>query len=402
MSAAAPTEAKEQAKDTVAKAADGLIQLSRMIHGHPELAFEEERASAWCAEALSDGGYVVEPGICGLPTAFSATAGSGPLTVAICAEYDALPEIGHACGHNIIASSAVGAALALAQLADDLAITVRVLGTPAEEGGGGKILMLERGGFDEVNAALMVHPAPNELDRMPCLAVSHFDARFTGKEAHASAYPERGLNAADAITVAQVAIGLLRQHAARHDQVHGIVTYGGAAPNVVPGFAVAKFYVRGETLEALSHWEPRVLRCFEAGALATGTSLEIVPQGPVYSEFRTDEQMAALYRAERRVDRPGRPERVGWRLHRLDRHGQRLARHSLHPSPARNRFPARGESSSRLRRCSHQPGGRSGRSRRRPRNGVDGDRPRLRRAPPGAPRRQGLPAPLTTGAPGTS
>jgi amidohydrolase len=341
MSAAAPTEAKEQAKDTVAKAADGLIQLSRMIHGHPELAFEEERASAWCAEALSDGGYVVEPGICGLPTAFSATAGSGPLTVAICAEYDALPEIGHACGHNIIASSAVGAALALAQLADDLAITVRVLGTPAEEGGGGKILMLERGGFDEVNAALMVHPAPNELDRMPCLAVSHFDARFTGKEAHASAYPERGLNAADAITVAQVAIGLLRQHAARHDQVHGIVTYGGAAPNVVPGFAVAKFYVRGETLEALSHWEPRVLRCFEAGALATGTSLEIVPQGPVYSEFRTDEQMAALYRANAEsIGRAVLSESDGGFTASTDMGNVSLAIPSIHPLLGIDSLPA--------------------------------------------------------------
>jgi amidohydrolase len=197
----------------------------------------------------------------------------------------------------VIASCAVGAALALAQLADDLGITVRVLGTPAEEGGGGKLLMLERGGFDGVNAALMVHPAPSEADRMPCLAVSHFDARYTGKEAHASAYPDRGVNAADAITIAQVAIGLLRQHAAPHDQVHGIVTYGGAAPNIVPGLAVAKFYIRAETLEALQAWEPRVMRCFEAGALATGASLEVLPQGPRYSEFVTDEEILALYRS---------------------------------------------------------------------------------------------------------
>jgi len=232
-----------------------------------------------------------------LATAFAASAGTGPLTVAICAEYDALPEIGHACGHNVIASAAVGAALALASLADDLGITVRVLGTPAEEGGGGKILMMQRGGFDGVNAALMVHPSPSELDRMPCLAVSHFDARYTGKEAHASAFPELGVNAADAITVAQVAIGLLRQHSGRDDQVHGIVTYGGAAPNIVPALAVAKFYVRAETLAALVGWEKRVVRCFEAGALATGATLEIVPQGPRYSEFLTDEEMAALYRS---------------------------------------------------------------------------------------------------------
>ncbi len=296
MSEGATTAAKEQARTTVADKSDRLLALSRMIHGHPELGFEEERASTWCAELLSDHGYAVERGICEMPTALSASAGTGPLTVAICAEYDALPEIGHACGHNVIASSAIGAALALGPLADDLGITVRVLGTPAEEGGGGKILMLERGGFDGVNAALMVHPAPNELDRMPCLAVVHFDVRYTGKEAHASAYPDRGVNAADAITVAQVAIGLLRQHSRPNDQVHGIVTYGGAAPNIVPALAVAKFYVRAETLEALKEWEPRVVRCFEAGAIATGATLEVVPQGPPYSEFLTDEAMAALYR----------------------------------------------------------------------------------------------------------
>jgi len=197
----------------------------------------------------------------------------------------------------VIASAAVGAALGLAPVADDLGITVRVLGTPSEEGGGGKILMMQRGGFDGVNAALMVHPSPVELDHMPCLAVSHFDARYTGKEAHASAFPERGVNAADAITLAQVAIGLLRQHADRGNQVHGIVTYGGAAPNIVPARAVAKYYVRAETLQALEAWEKRVVRCFEAGALGTGASLEIVPQGPRYSEFHTDEAMAAAYRA---------------------------------------------------------------------------------------------------------
>jgi len=294
--AAVTSEAKQQARATIASAADRLLALSRMIHANPELGFEEEQASAWCAEALTDGGYAVEQGICELPTAFAATAGTGPLTVAICAEYDALPGIGHACGHNVIASSAIGAALALAPLADDLGIAVRVLGTPAEEGGGGKILMLQRGGFDGVHAALMVHPAPSEHDRMPCLAVDHFDVRYTGKEAHASAYPDRGINAADAITVAQVAIGLLRQHARPNDQVHGIVTHGGAAPNIVPALAVAKFYVRAETLEALEVWRPRVMKCFEAGALATGATLEVVSQGPPYSEFLTDEALAALYR----------------------------------------------------------------------------------------------------------
>ena len=296
MTAVATAEAKDRAQKTIAAVGERLIELSRQIHDHPELGFEEERASAWCAEALAEAGFAVETGVCELPTAFSASAGTGPLNIAICAEYDALPEVGHACGHNVIASAAIGAGLGLAALADDLGITVRVLGTPAEEGGGGKILMLEGGAFDGVNAALMVHPAPIELDRMPCLAVSHFDVRYKGKEAHASAYPERGINAADAVTIAQVAIGLLRQQSAAHEQVHGIVTYGGAAPNIVPGLATAKFYVRAQTLEAMKSWEPKVLRCFEAGALATGAELEVVLQGPRYSEFSTDEEMATIYR----------------------------------------------------------------------------------------------------------
>jgi amidohydrolase len=293
----AHSPAKEQALAVVRDAEAALVGLSHRIHGTPELGFEEVRSSAWCAEVLDGAGLTVETGVADLPTAFSATAGSGPLTVAICAEYDALPGIGHACGHNVIASAAVGAGMALAPIADDLGITVRVLGTPAEEGGGGKILMMERGAFDGVHAAMMVHPAPNELDRMPCLAVEHYDVVYHGKEAHASAFPHHGINAADAVTVAQVAIGLLRQHAEHSDQVHGIVTLGGMAPNIVPALTRAKYYVRARSLERLTEWSPKVRACFEAGAIATGARLEIEPQGPTYSEFETDEAMAARYQA---------------------------------------------------------------------------------------------------------
>lgn len=280
----------------MAGAADRLVSLSHRIHATPELSFEEERASSWCAEMLEMGGFSVEYGACGLATAFVASVGEGPLEIGICCEYDALPEIGHACGHNVIAASAVGAGLALASVADELGVRVRVLGTPAEEGGGGKILMLARGGFDGLHAAMMVHPHPLELDHMPCIAVSHVDVHYHGRAAHASAYPERGVNAADAITVAQVAIGLLRQHANPGDQVHGIVTRGGVAPNIVPDDTVAKYYLRAPTLAALADWEPRVRRCFEAGALATGCSLDVAPQGPIYSEFRVDDGMRRAYR----------------------------------------------------------------------------------------------------------
>jgi amidohydrolase len=225
-----------------------------------------------------------------------ATAGSGPLVISICAEYDALPGVGHACGHNVIASAAVGAGLALAPLADDLGITVKVMGTPAEEGGGGKILMLERGAFDGCHASMMVHPAPMEQDTMPCLAVSHLEVHYHGKASHASAFPELGINAADAITIAQTSVGLLRQHIEKEARIHGIVTHGGDAPNVTPDHTVSEWLIRHQTLAQLAELEPRVLRCFEAGALATGCTHEIKPVSKPYSEMRDDAGMRVLYR----------------------------------------------------------------------------------------------------------
>jgi len=332
---------KERAATRVQEDGELLVGLSHRIHGEPELAFREVSASAWCAEELDGAGLRVETGVADLPTAFVATAGSGPFVVGICAEYDALPDIGHACGHNIIASSAIGAGRALAALADELGITVKVFGTPAEEGGGGKILMMERGAFDGVNAAMMVHPAPAELDRMPCLAVEHYDVVYRGKEAHASAFPERGINAADALTVAQVAVGLLRQHAEEHDQVHGIVTLGGAAPNIVPAHTEAKYYVRAESLEALERWSPRVKRCFEAGSVATGAMLEFRPQGPTYSEFHTDEAMAALYRSNAEaLGREFPPPRGRTMSGSTDMANVSLAIPSIHPMLGIDSLPA--------------------------------------------------------------
>ncbi len=287
---------KAATEDVVDGARDELVALSHAIHANPELAFEEREASRRVADALAGGGFDVDFGVCDLETAFVATAGTGDLTIGICAEYDALPGIGHACGHNVIAAAAVGAGLGLASVADDLGITVKVLGTPAEEGGGGKILMLDRGAFEGIHASMMVHPAPRESPQMNCLAVSHFDVHYAGKSSHASAAPQRGLNAADALTVAQVSIGLLRQHLRTTDRVHGIVTKGGDAPNIVPESTSGKWYVRATTLEYLERVEARVLKCFEAGALATGCTLEVVPQSPPYSEFRPDEEMVALFR----------------------------------------------------------------------------------------------------------
>ncbi len=289
-------EAKEQARAAVEQISEELVGLSHRIHGKPELAFEEESSSAWCAEMLTGAGFDVEDGVCGLPTAFVATAGSGPLTIAVCAEYDALPGIGHACGHNVIAAAGVGAGLALAQVADDIGITVKVMGTPAEEGGGGKIIMLDGGAFEGVNAAMMVHPSPHELARQEFIASQAMDISYKGKSAHASAYPHEGINAADAVTVAQVAIGLLRQQITAKDRIHGIVTKGGDASNIIPESAGGRWQVRSRTLEDLAVLEPRVKRCFEAGALATGCELSYEPREKPYSEFVFDDDMVELYR----------------------------------------------------------------------------------------------------------
>ncbi|MBI4260132.1 MAG: M20 family metallopeptidase [Actinobacteria bacterium] len=294
MSASEP--AKGDARAAVEAARDRLIDLSHRIHANPELGYEEELASAWTADELERGGFRVERGFGDLPTAFVARAGSGPLEVAICAEYDALPAIGHACGHNVIAAAAVGAGLGLAAVADRVGLAVRVVGTPAEEGGGGKVVLLDRGAFDGVHAAMMVHPAPVDAHRPPIIAVFHFEVRYRGKEAHAAAFPERGVNAADGLVVAQTAIGLLRQHLRPGDRVHGIVTKGGDAPNVVPADARADYMVRASTLQELEDVKARVLRCFEAGALATGAELEVEEKGCVYAEMRHDPDLSSLYR----------------------------------------------------------------------------------------------------------
>lgn len=277
----------------------GLIELSHRIHADPELGFEEEKAARWLCESLDAVGFEVEQGICDLPTAFRATAGSGPLHIGICAEYDSLPGIGHACGHNIIAASAVGAALAAAKVADELGLTISVIGTPAEEVGNasGKILMLERGGFEGIHAAMMVHPAPFDMLRAKIIAASMFEVQCTGKESHASAFPELGVNAADALTIAQTALGLLRQHIRSTDRIHGIVTNGGAAPNVVPAHTSAKYIIRSETLDQLAELRPKVYRCFEAGGLATGAKVQITGGDQPYAEMHHDADMAMLYRA---------------------------------------------------------------------------------------------------------
>jgi len=279
----------------VASRHDDLIALSHRVHAHPETAWEEHRAASWVGEAMAAAGFDVTRQYLDLETAVRATAGSGPFHVALCAEYDALPGLGHACGHNIIAASSVGAALALAAVADDLGLTVTLLGTPAEEGGGGKIVLLERGAFNGVHLALMAHPGPVDVARARPYAVSHLDIAYDGKAAHAAAYPEDGVNAADAFTVAQVAIGLLRQQLPSSTRVHGLVTRSGEAPNAIPQRSEGRWYVRGDSTALMERTRAKVQRCFEAGALATGCDLHVDEPTAPYAEFRTDEDVLDLY-----------------------------------------------------------------------------------------------------------
>ena len=291
-------DAKAGAQERFDQARDELITLSHRIHANPEIGFEEEQAAGWLSETLADAGFSVETGICDLPTAFIARAGSGPLHIGLCAEYDSLPGIGHACGHNIIAAASLGAGIAAAKIADEVGLTVSVIGTPAEEvcDAGGKILLLERGAFKDMHAAMMVHPAPLDVVEFPIIAASMFEVCYHGKEAHASAFPERGINAADALTVAQTAIGLLRQHIRSTDRIHGMITKGGDAPNIIPAHTVAKYIVRANTLADLDEIKQKVVRCFEAGALATGSTLEIHGGEKPYAEMLHDPDMAAAYR----------------------------------------------------------------------------------------------------------
>jgi amidohydrolase len=284
------------ARATLERVHPELIELSHRIHANPELGYEETLASGWLADALESAGFTVQRGAYGMPTALIGSAGSGSLHVAVCAEYDALPVVGHACAHNVICAASLGAALALAPLADALDLHISVLGTPAEEGGGGKIQFIEGGFFDDVHAAMMVHPFPAPDHALPPInAVRQLDVTYRGLEAHASAYPHLGVNAADALVVAQLAIALLRQQLLPTDRVHGIVTKGGDAPNIIPAETTAEFMVRAPTRERMDEVVRLVRRCFEAGALATGAELELTEE-VAYDDMRHDLELAAIYR----------------------------------------------------------------------------------------------------------
>ncbi|GAB3190708.1 amidohydrolase [Nesterenkonia suensis] len=287
----------QRATHTVYDVRERLARLSHDIHGLAETAFDEHRSAVRLQDELAAAGFTVTTPVADLPTAFTARYGSGDFVVGICAEYDALPEIGHACGHNIIATAAVGAALALAPVTDELDLTVEVVGTPAEEHGGGKVLMLEKGCFDHHTVALMVHPGTADADPVDTASqgVSRHAATFTGRAAHAAAAPTDGVNAADAAVVAQVAVGLLRQQIPSTARIGLFVRDGGQATNIIPERTVVDFEVREFDLDQLRDLRDRVRDCFEAGALAAGCQVDFEETEPEYAPLRQDPRLAGPY-----------------------------------------------------------------------------------------------------------
>ena len=289
-------ELKARACAAIDADAEALLSLSHRIHANPELAFNETQASGWLTSYLDARGFDVTRGIAELPTAFRASAGAGSPIVAVLAEYDALPGIGHGCGHNIIATAGVGAGVGVRAVIDAIDGAVQVIGTPAEEVYGGKVAMIREGAFDGIDAAIMTHPGTRDGVVAKALACAELRIEYHGREAHAAAQPERGINALEAMIIAYNAINALRQHIRRTARVHGVITDGGEAPNIVPGHSAASFLVRAEDDEYLEELKLRVAACFEAGATATGATLELHWNINQYAAMNSNPAIAAACR----------------------------------------------------------------------------------------------------------
>ncbi len=296
---------KQAASDRFSAVEAELQEISHWMYDNPEIAFEEHNTSARLVEFLRNQGFDVEYPSFGLDTAFAARAGSHGPEVVICAEYDALPEVGHACGHNIIATAALGAGVALLHAAEELGFRVRVQGTPAEESYGGKVDLINNGAFSGAALAMMVHPATSDVVDPNFLGVAHIDVEFFGKESHAAFAPQVGINALDAAVQAYVNISTLRQALYPTDKIHGVITYGGGAPNVIPAYTAMSWYVRANTEARLAELEARVLACFAAAAEATGCSHQVKPLGHTYTDLISDPLLVGLYMAN--SDTLGRP-----------------------------------------------------------------------------------------------
>ena len=290
-------DAKARLATEVDRRRELLLEVSHQIHAHPELGYEERFAHDLLTGVLEREGLAVTRSARGIDTAFEATAGATGPSVALVCEYDALPGIGHACGHNVIAAAGLGAGLAAAALASELGGRVVVVGAPAEEGGGGKLHLIEGGTFAGVDAALMVHPADNDLLAMDVIAVHEVQVTYRGEAAHAAAFPHLGRNALDAAVLGYVNVAALRQHVEPGERIHGIVTDGGDKPNIVPARAQTEWMVRSPTLAGLERLKQRFLACLQAGADAAGCEMEVEWRDVVYADMLDNRAIVERYRA---------------------------------------------------------------------------------------------------------
>ncbi|MGE6613219.1 M20 family metallopeptidase [Peribacillus sp. NPDC076916] len=287
---------KERIEQAIEERDAELGEIALKIHANPELSFQEQKAVEWLTAPLIQAGFQVEKGIVNLETAFRATweGTQGGPTIALLAEYDALPEIGHACGHNLIGTAAVGAALALKDSCPDLPGRIVVLGTPAEEDGGGKIIMCQKGIFDDIDAVMLCHPHKKTMVLRGGLACVDTTFQFFGKESHASSAPEKGISALDALINSFVAINTLRQFFKEDVKIHGIISQGGGVPNVVPGYCEAKFILRASTVKELDVVRDKVFTAVRHSAEAVGARVE-VSEGLIYAERNNNKEMAMLF-----------------------------------------------------------------------------------------------------------
>jgi amidohydrolase len=272
-----------------------LSELSLKIHSNPELGFQEVKAAHWLTQYLEANGFSIEQGICGLPTAFEASYGKGKPVIAILAEYDALPDLSHACGHNLIAAGAIGAGVAARLAIDQFGGSIMVIGTPAEELYGGKAIMAERGAFNNLDIAMMVHPGTCDTATIHALACQTLEAEFFGKAAHAAARPEAGINALEAMLQSFAAINSLRQHIKSTARIHGIITDGGEAANIIPAHSAGNFVVRAEDDAYLDELKQKVLNCFIGAAKMSGARLEYKWGDVRYAPLRNNLTLAQLF-----------------------------------------------------------------------------------------------------------
>jgi amidohydrolase len=286
---------KQAVCDRVDALGPRLIHASRAIHAHPELNYEERFAHQLLTDLLEEQGVAPVRSAYGIETAFDAAVGTQGPTIAVLCEYDALPGVGHACGHNVIATAGLGAGLAAAFVAEQAGGRVRIMGTPAEEGGGGKVKMARAGAFDGIDAAMMVHPADADLVTIDCIAIQVLEVEYHGKAAHAAAAPWEGRNALDAAVLGYMNVAALRQHIRPTERIHGIFTKAGDKPNIVPADAAMDWYIRSGTIESLQPLKERVFTCLESAAAACGCTMDHAWVGETYADMIDNMPMVRSY-----------------------------------------------------------------------------------------------------------